>query len=257
MSRPAILRPSVWALSLGVWTLLGLLNVGSEVIEAITGDQDIPLWEPVSWEMTSTLTFGLLTPFLIDFTLRVRFATVGRAVAVGGHLVAMILFSLAHVGGMVAARKGIYGLVGRSYDFGQIGLELLYEGFKDSITYGMLVGLTYGFDYYRRYRERELQASRLEAGLARARLENLEHRIQPHFLFNTLNLISATMREDVELADRMIARLSDLLRMSVRRQGIQEIRLEEEVEMLRAYLDIMEARFEGRLTVRLDVAATA
>ena len=115
-----------------------------------------------------------------------------------------------------------------------------------------IVGLTYGFDYYLKYRKRELQTATLQASLAQAHLENLEHRMQPHFLFNTLNMISATMHENVDLADHMMTRLSDLLRMSVQRRGRQEVPLEDELEMLGAYAEIMQARFERRLTIDID-----
>ena len=258
MSQRSPLRsPSVWALSLSAWFLLGLLNSGSEVIDVITGDRDAALWEPITWEMTSTMTFGLLTPFLITFALRVRFARTSSAVTIGGHVVAMVLFSFLHVGGMIGARKAIYAVAGGSYDFGNFSLEFLYELFKDVITYGMLVGLTYGFDYYRRYRQREIDASRLETSLAQVQLENLEHRMQPHFLFNTLNLISAKMREDIDAADRMITRLSDLLRLSMQRWGGREVTLSEEREMLDAYLEIMKARFEDRLQARVEIAPDA
>ncbi len=255
MRREAVFRkPVIWALCFGAWIVLWLLNAGSEIIDVATGDQEFPYWEPIVWEMTSTLAMALLTPFLIEFALRVRFSTTGRAVATAGHLLAMPLFSLLHVGGMVGMRKAIYLMAGDQYRFGHPGWELLYEGFKDSMTYWTIVGLTYGFDYYLRYRRRELQTAKLQTSLARARLENLEHRIQPHFLFNTLNRISTVMREDVDLADRMITRLSDLLRMSTHRRGQREVPLAHELEMLEAYVEIMQARFEERLAVKIKAA---
>ena len=251
--RAAYRTPAVWGLSFAVATILGLLNAGSEVVNLIAGGGNYGVWEPITWELTSNYSFALLVPFVIEFALRVRPSRSRMTLLVPGHALAIILFTLLHVGCMVTLRKLIYRMAGGSYDFGSVGLELLYEGFKDAITYSFLVGLTYGFDYYRRYRERELDASRLEASLSQARLENLEHRIQPHFLFNTLNLISATMHEDVAQADRMIARLSDLLRRSVRTHGSQEVPLEDEMETLEVYLDIMRARFEERLAVNVQM----
>lgn len=251
--RAAYRIPAVWGLSFAVATILGLLNAGSEVMNLITEGGSYALWEPITWELTSNYSFAMLVPFLIAFALRVRPSRSRMVLVVSGHALAVVLFTLLHVGSMVAMRKLIYRLTGGSYEFGSVGLELLYEGFKDVITYSFLVGLIYGFDYYRRYRERELHASRLEASLSQARLENLEHRIQPHFLFNTLNLISATMHEDVAQADRMIARLSDLLRRSVQTQGSQEVALEDELETLGIYLDIMRARFEDRLEVNVQL----
>jgi sensor histidine kinase YesM len=83
----------------------------------------------------------------------------------------------------------------------------------------------------------------------------LQRQIQPHFLFNTLNTISALMHRDVDAADAMIARLSDLLRMSLERVGVQEVTLKEELDFLSKYLEIEQTRFRDRLTVAFDVQA--
>jgi sensor histidine kinase YesM len=249
--RPAYRLPAVWALSFALATVAGALNAGSAVVQLLTHGGRARVWEPISWELTSNYSFALLLPFVIEFALRVQPSRHPPSVVIPAHAAGVVLFSVVHVGLMVAARKSIYAMVGGQYEFGNVGLELLYEGFKDTITYGFFVGLTYGFDYYRRYRRQELDASRLAASLSQARLENLEHRLQPHFLFNTLNLISATMHEDVDKADRMIARLSDLLRRSVQQRASQEVELHEELDTLGIYLDIMRARFEDRLEVNV------
>ncbi len=77
--------------------------------------------------------------------------------------------------------------------------------------------------------------------------------LQPHFLFNTLHAISTLMHRDVEAADRMLARLSDLLRLTVDKIGVHEVSLKEELEFLRSYLQIEQTRFQDRLTVRFDI----
>ena len=121
------------------------------------------------------------------------------------------------------------------------------------LTYWVLVGVVLGIVYYRRYRERELRASQLEARLAQARLEALKMQLHPHFLFNTLNGISALMHRDVEAADRMLVRLSDLLRMTLESGDAQETSLKQELEFLNAYLEIEKTRFGDRLTVDMQV----
>ena len=102
---------------------------------------------------------------------------------------------------------------------------------------------------YREAQERELTAAQLETRLVEAQLQALQRQLQPHFLFNTLNTISALMHRDVDAADAMIAQLSDLLRMSLRRVGVQEVPLKEELDFLRKYLEIEQTRFGDRLTV--------
>ena len=93
----------------------------------------------------------------------------------------------------------------------------------------------------------------IETRLVEARLQTLQRQLQPHFLFNTLNTISALMHRDVEAADAMIARLSDLLRMSLQMVGVQEVPLTQELDFLSKYLEIEQTRFRDRLTVVFDV----
>lgn len=122
------------------------------------------------------------------------------------------------------------------------------------VTYLIILGSVWGLDYLRMYRERELAASRLEAELAQANLQVLRSQVHPHFLFNTLHMISAVVYQDPRLADRMIGRLSDLLRATLQEPDTQKIPLRNELDLLALYLDIMKVRFGDRLAVKYDVA---
>lgn len=86
-------------------------------------------------------------------------------------------------------------------------------------------------------------------------MQTLRLQLQPHFLFNAMNTISSLVYENPRAADEMIARLSDLLRMTMRDSGAQEVTLEQELKLLDLYLDIMRARFEERLMVRINCDA--
>jgi two-component system, LytTR family, sensor kinase len=101
---------------------------------------------------------------------------------------------------------------------------------------------------------RQLQAARLESQLAEARLSALSMELQPHFLFNTLNAISSLVHSDPMGADRMIARLSTLLRRTLEAGQRPLATLDEELMLLSLYLDIQRVRFGDRLTVAIDVA---
>jgi LytS/YehU family sensor histidine kinase len=78
--------------------------------------------------------------------------------------------------------------------------------------------------------------------------------LNPHFLFNTLHSISSLMHKDVEAADKMIARLSDLLRAALAGADTQEVTLQKELELLQLYLSIEQIRFGSRLTVKMNIA---
>lgn len=120
-------------------------------------------------------------------------------------------------------------------------------------VYFVVVGINQSIDYYRRYRDRELQASSLEARLVTSQLDALRMQLHPHFLFNTLNSISVLMRRDVEGADRMLLQLSNLLRTTLARNAAHEIKLQQELEILERYLEIEQIRFQDRLTVRIHI----
>ncbi len=116
----------------------------------------------------------------------------------------------------------------------------------------MLVALA--ISYYQRSQQGEVRAAQLESQLAMARLQTLKSQLQPHFLFNTLHSISALMLTDVQAADHMICRLSDLLRLSLETAGTQITTVRRELEFMNCYLEIEKVRFEERLRVVHNIA---
>lgn len=121
------------------------------------------------------------------------------------------------------------------------------------LFYMAILGCKLFSDYYRRYKESELEAANLQIELSQAQLHALRMQINPHFLFNTLNSISALMYEDLKAANLMLVRLSELLRMTLSQDTVQEILLVEELGFLQGYLGIEQVRFQDRLTVNLDI----
>jgi len=125
---------------------------------------------------------------------------------------------------------------------------------EDVLTYAMIVSAWYALDFHNRFRERERRAADLEAHLAQARLQLLKTQLHPHFLFNTLNGIAALIYENPKAAHRMLARLSELLRMSLQDDSAQEVMLRSELEFGRRYLELEQIRFGTRLSVQWDIA---
>lgn len=124
-------------------------------------------------------------------------------------------------------------------------------------VYIPIVVIAHAALYYRRFRERELRSAQLQAQLSDARLLALKNQLQPHFLFNTLHSISSLMLTDVRAADTMIARLSDLLRMSLNGDGRHMTSFKEELDFTQAYVEIEKVRFGHRLRVNLEVVPEA
>lgn len=105
--------------------------------------------------------------------------------------------------------------------------------------------------------QQEEQASRLSADLARAQLDTLEHQLQPHFLFNSLQSVATLMHRDGAAAREMLHRLRLLLEHGLRAQRDSEIPLREEMRLVRLYTDIEAVRFGERLRLDFDVDPAA
>jgi hypothetical protein len=94
-------------------------------------------------------------------------------------------------------------------------------------------------------------AGQLQAQLAEAKLDALRRQLDPHFLFNTLNAVSALVERDPRGVRRMIGQLSDLLRHSMDHASAPEIPLRQELDLLGRYVDIMRVRFEDELEIEM------
>ncbi|HEX2190570.1 MAG TPA: histidine kinase [Longimicrobiaceae bacterium] len=113
----------------------------------------------------------------------------------------------------------------------------------------------FGIRYFQALQEERERRLRAEVQAQRAQLRALRYQLNPHFLFNTMNAISTLVGEERNREARsMIARLSAFLRSTLEGIDAPVIPLAEEVEFVRRYLEIEQARFGDRLRVRVDVA---
>jgi LytS/YehU family sensor histidine kinase len=123
----------------------------------------------------------------------------------------------------------------------------------DLPTYCFLLSSIYMVDFYRNFQAEKLKSSELKAALATSQLNALKMQIHPHFLFNTLNSVSALMHKDVEAADKMVARLGDFLRITLENSGDREVSLKQEMDFVGRYLEIESVRFQDRLVVKMNI----
>jgi len=108
--------------------------------------------------------------------------------------------------------------------------------------------------WYTQKEQKEMDARKTEAeNLAKeAELFKLRQQLQPHFLFNSLNSISALVTSQPEQARKMVHQLSDFLRGTLKKEEHQVVNLDEELQYLELYLEIEKVRFGHRLSTQID-----
>ena len=209
--------------------------------------------QAVTYALGDWYVFAFLSIPVSRLARAFRFEAGTRSSSLVVHLAGSIAFSLAYM-----VLRAALGSWQSGAAFSDAFKPLLVKTWHfNLLIYCVIVAVSQAFDYYRSYREHELHASELEKHLAQAKLQALQMQLNPHFLFNTLHSISSLMHKDVEAADRMIMRLSDLLRAALDGVATQEVSLQQELELLKLYLGIEQIRFGERLTVEMDATPEA
>jgi len=126
--------------------------------------------------------------------------------------------------------------------------------FYAAIVYFLIAFVSYAFNYYKRFRDQQQRAANIETRLAQAQLAALKMQLHPHFLFNTLNAITALIPDRPESAEKMISRLSELLRLTLENEKIQKITLREELAILERYLEIQRIRYQDRMRISMNIS---
>ncbi|HEV3236548.1 MAG TPA: histidine kinase [Gemmataceae bacterium] len=238
----------------GAFTLLGLFDVSLSSLYYVHMNKPAPIGKVLALGVADWYVWAFLTPFVLGFANRlpIRFSTWRYAAPI--HVAVSICLSI-----LVALFDACF------FQWIDLPTEkiMTFQGLLVSIAlnkmhlylfvYWAIIGLSHSLEYYRKLRERELQATRLQGQLAQAQLQVLKMQLHPHFLFNTLNTISALIHQDVEVADQMIARLGEMLRATLENSGTQLVPLRQELDFIQAYLEIEKARLGDRLVVRLDM----
>jgi sensor histidine kinase YesM len=238
------------------WILLAFLYSGLRYFLIFQEDHSRPLnWKNIFNAQAIIYGWAILSPLIIFFAKRFRFEQRNWWRLLPAHLVAAVVFLLLHTAiHIIFVKIADPAWVLPSGDFLLATLRLtIIRWVTDLPMYCFLLSSIYVVDFYRRFQAEQLKSSELKAALANSQLNALKMQIHPHFLFNTLNSISALMHEDVKAADKMVARLGDFLRMTLENSGDREVSLKQEMDFVGHYLEIESVRFQDRLVVKMNI----
>lgn len=261
-------RPRRWttyAAVLGGWMLLALLETTKEWIGwrvrgaprswALVAAVNLPFW----------LYWAAATPAVVALGRRFPLLGPGRVRSVAVHLLCSLIAALGHAAVTAAFAVWVLGPAGQLSDPRFLAqFRPLAEGYVllEMLVYWMILGVAQAVVYHRRFvaarvgeARAEARAARSEARAAEARLQALRMEVDPHFLFNALNAVSSLVRSgDARGATDMLARIGDLLRITLRYGREGSVSLRRELELVREYLEIEAVRIGDRLTVEIDAA---
>ena len=258
----------LWIISFAAWSVVSLIDTIStyEVYKG-TGSA-ISIGHALGVAFSMDLTCAPLTPLIFALALRFPVTKTTWLRTALLHLSFATVFAAAHVMLIAASPYGhwdwkagkftsvIWNSQTRSFHLEwHIFRSMLYTYFPSDVTstYLPILMIAVAISYYERLRESAIRSATLEMELAKSHLQALKSHLQPHFLFNTLHSISSLMFTDVPAADKMMTRLSDLLRMNLESVGAQITTLSRELEFVGSYLEIEKIRFEERLNVVVDI----
>jgi two-component system, LytTR family, sensor kinase len=246
------------------WTAAGLFYVTQDSVPRLYRGEYVP-WKYVfvGW-MTGMYVCAAFTPALL--WLGERWPIERRIWHTGLHFCSSVVFSVVStaVETPLLMLLGVFPAASPPASVAAGIAVMLSFGIQGGvIRYWAVIALqaVYRSRLNARTREREafslkVQASELSRQLAAAQLNTLKMQLQPHFLFNTLGaIIVLIQRQRTAEAEAMVARLGDLLRLSLEDVDAQEVPLHRELEFLRLYLSIEEVRFKDRLRIRIAASA--
>jgi two-component system, LytTR family, sensor kinase len=244
---------------IAIWIIVALVFVGQNYV-GVLSRRESPRWLLIAgFELEYWLTFLAASPFFFYMASRFPVERDRRWRSLSAHAVGGVAFALIqpvaagalHYTTLVLLRAGADSRHERLAD---MVVRYPVLAFIALWKYAIVIGVYFAFDYHRKYRDHELRTAQLERRLALAEVGALRMQLQPHFLFNALNSVSALTVTEPARAYDVLAQLGELLRGTLDVAAEAEVPLARELDFLDRYLSIERVRFEDRLTVRFEVA---
>lgn len=248
------LRPALALLGFGL--ALGLWQGTTVWLALKTDGSSVPAARAYFWELTGVLSAFPMLPVLLTAVINAPLPAPGRGMArawarlLGLHLGAFLLYSAGHISLMLGSRHLLSPLLGWGpYNHGWLWTRVPMEAQKDLVGYTIIAAVLTFYGVWRERQARALREAQLEGELRSTQLRALMGQLDPHFLFNALNTVSAVMYEDLAKTDRLLSDLGLLLRNSLERGSGPTWTLAEERVHTERFLALMVARLGERLRI--------
>ena len=240
-------RWAPWVGTILLWSALGVLF-------ALPGLSSTNWTRMLLGSLAQWWSWGLVTPLILWIDARLPFGENQLASRILAHVPLSIVLTLVYFYVFI----GIGALLGMGASRMLVQAHFLPTAALPGLLWSWLVywvifGVRQTFRYRQHYLASELRVERMERSLSEAHLNSLRMQLDPHFLFNALNTISAQVERDPRLARSMIEHLGDLLRLSLAARDRQEIPLAEELAFLDHYVAIQKIRFAENLRIQIEV----
>lgn len=246
-----------------IWIGVGLVFVAQYAIFALTDTRPGARGFEVDralWRFAMVLLWIAFTPLIVWLCERYP---VERGPGLGRRVATHVGFALGLTFVDALVYTGLHELIdgqirGMDFNAGRyFQMTLLGSVVADTMAYAIVAAVVHAQRFDAAARSRAVHLARLEQQLTQSQLQALRMQLNPHFLFNTLQTISAIMETNVAGARRLMVELSDLLRRSLDSGRTPLVPLREEIDFLRRYLAIEAERMGPRLRVHLDVKPEA
>lgn len=243
-----------WLITFGIVTIIGLLNFAIAATSEFAEYNKINLLKPFINEMTGAYAVLILLPVLLFLFSKYPVTKLNFPSRIPVFLFISILFGVSHTLMMWGSRVVIYPSFNLGeYNYGDMRYRFVMEYIKQFLIFWGIYFVHFYFQYRKQNEAKNIKTAQLQEQLTRVRLQTLQSQLNPHFLFNTLNMISSTMYDDVNSADKMLADLSDLLRISLKNSDEGLIELKSEIEIVHLYFGIMKERYKDKLEVTYKI----
>lgn len=243
-----------WSIIFIIFIVIALLNAIEQYLSFLLQKGNISFLVEFFWHLSSWIPWFFLLPFLDYICRKLPISRFGIIKLIVIHFPIGILITATSVSLYYFLSLPLRNyMISPKFFYERLFDVVIVNYLTDYVLYWVFLISIYAIDYYKKTRQKELQTQQLETQLARAQLQVLKMQLRPHFLFNALHTISALVHKNADLADKMITRLSDLLRSTLENTDSQLVSLADELEFVDNYLEIEMVRFPNRLKVEKDI----